>query len=99
MPATRTCPPTLKEAQSNRNSSCRHLQVCSLVHGGVERVEKLVPEFVIIDEIELPPGVVVGVVVAGARKVQPFRMAYHKVEHDNIRSKGNVDQPHRTRCR
>jgi hypothetical protein len=42
---------------------------------------------------------VVGVVVAGARKVQPFRMAYHKVEHDNIRSKGNVDQPHRTRCR
>lgn len=49
--------------------------VLGKLHGAVELVEELVPQQVVLGEVELAASVPEGVVVAGPREVEPFGVA------------------------
>ena len=49
----------------------------SLVHGRVELVKVLVSELLVVREVELAPGVVIGVAVASAGEVKPFGVTWN----------------------
>lgn len=60
---------------SHRGGSQPAILVLRAVHVSVESVQLLVAQVLHVHKVELPAGVMITLIVADSRKIQPFRMA------------------------